>query len=303
MLTTREIEAALEATSPAPAPAEPEPESERFTPSSAALARRLADTTAPRARAQAPVSAADLRVARALSRAAGERALQREGDDAAATATPVATALKDTLAQLLGVYGPIDVNAALTAIHAAPLDQRRAALLDDTVQQLARARLTPELRTVLNAAMLEGAQKWVNPPRNDFFDFFVTNRGAGPLPAIASMNCWETILYSAYLAGALTVDWIVDFYRNALAAPDPNVLIWQQLGWVATLPTVPPAAPSAGQLLFYIDGGAPYPGHVALAIGGDQAISLWNQPHSVDTVQRIRIGDLAGTVHVATAPW
>jgi hypothetical protein len=38
-------------------------------------------------------------------------------------------------------------------------------------------------------------------------------------------------------------------------------------------------------------------------LGGDQAISLWNQPNNDMAVQRIRVTDLSGTVYVGDAPW
>jgi hypothetical protein len=61
-------------------------------------------------------------------------------------------------------------------------------------------------------------------------------------------------------------------------------------------------ATRSGQLLFYHDGGA-VPGHVAVSLGGDRAISLWNQPNHVDAVQRIRATDLPGTIYVGDPPW
>ena len=96
-------------------------------------------------------------------------------------------------------------------------------------------------------------------------------------------------------------------------------MIWQQLGFSTSLPTYAAPStsgtgggvgagsgttrtPSVGQLLFYHTGGA-VPGHVAVSLGGDQAISLWNQPNNVDAVQRIRVTDLAGTVYVGNPPW
>jgi hypothetical protein len=60
--------------------------------------------------------------------------------------------------------------------------------------------------------------------------------------------------------------------------------------------------PTVGQLLFYQTAG-PVPGHVALSLGGDEAISLWNQPHNDHHAQRIHVTDLAGTVHVGNPPW
>ena len=59
---------------------------------------------------------------------------------------------------------------------------------------------------------------------------------------------------------------------------------------------------TAGQLLFYFTGGQ-YHGHVAISLGGDQAVSLWNQPRGEYATQRIRVDELAGTVHIGNPPW
>jgi hypothetical protein len=42
---------------------------------------------------------------------------------------------------------------------------------------------------------------------------------------------------------------------------------------------------------------------VAVSLGGDQAISLWNQPNSIASVQRIQVTALPGTIHVGDPPW
>jgi hypothetical protein len=267
--------------------------------SSAALARRAAIRDGARMPATTAV-AGDAELARALARAT----LQRQGDGGTqAPSAPPATSLTDRLIAALSIYGPVDYAAILADIHAAPAAERRAALTNAQVRQLARGRLSPEAAVSVMSALLEGAQHWQNPPSNDFFDYFVTRKGTGTLPSTATMNCWEMILYSAYLTGVIGQAWIEQFYTDAFAAPDPNVLVWQRVGWSAALPTYPTVQPVAGQMLFYIDGGAPYPGHVAISLGGDQAISLWNQPHGEYATQRIRIDELAGTVHVGTPPW
>jgi hypothetical protein len=191
---------------------------------------------------------------------------------------------------------------------------------DSSLRDLINSRLGAQWAQTVFSSLLEGSQKWKNPPANDFFTFFVTNSGNGPLPNTATMNCWESIMYAAFLARQVTAAWIKTFYDTAVAAPDPNAMIWTQLRFSTALPTYAAPAtagtqggvgatgtgstrtPSAGQLLFYHSGGA-VPGHVAVSLGGDQAISLWNQPNNVDAVQRIRVTDLAGTVYVGDPPW
>ncbi|TMQ05401.1 MAG: DUF4157 domain-containing protein, partial [Deltaproteobacteria bacterium] len=231
----------------------------------------------------------------------------------ASTAAPVQMALSDTLRSSLEIYGPVNYNAIIEMIHAAPAAERQAAMNDATLRDLINTRLTAEWAQTVFSSLMEGSQKWKNPTGNDFFDFFVTRNGDGPLPNTATMNCWESILYAAFLARQVSASWIRTFYNTALGASDPNQMIWQQLGFSTSLPTYAAPStsgtgggvgagsgttrtPSVGQLLFYHTGGA-VPGHVAVSLGGDQAISLWNQPNNVDAVQRIRVTDLAGTVY------
>lgn len=239
---------------------------------------------------------------------------------AGATGAPVQMALADSLRGSLEIYGPVNYNALIDMIHAAPTAERQAAMNDSALRDLINSRLDRTSAQTVMSSLMEGSQKWQNPTANDFFTFFVTNNGNGPLPNTATMNCWESIMYAAFLAHQVTAAWIKTFYQTALAAPDPNAMVWTQLRFSTALPTYAAPStsgtgggigapgsgntrtPSAGQLLFYHTGGA-VPGHVAVSLGGDQAISLWNQPNNVDAVQRIRVTDLAGTVYVGDPPW
>jgi len=239
---------------------------------------------------------------------------------AATTGAAVQMTLSTTLRSSLEIYGPVDYNGIVAMVHAAPAAERQAAMNDSSLRDLINSRLGAQWAQTVFSSLLEGSQKWKNPPANDFFTFFVTNSGNGPLPNTATMNCWESIMYAAFLARQVTAAWIKTFYDTAVAAPDPNAMIWTQLRFSTALPTYAAPAtagtqggvgatgtgstrtPSAGQLLFYHSGGA-VPGHVAVSLGGDQAISLWNQPNNVDAVQRIRVTDLAGTVYVGDPPW
>ncbi|HEX7839552.1 MAG TPA: DUF4157 domain-containing protein [Kofleriaceae bacterium] len=238
----------------------------------------------------------------------------------ATTGAAVQMTLSTTLRSSLEVYGPVDYNGIVATIHAAPAAERQAAMNDSSLRDLINTRLSAQWAQTVFSSLMEGSQKWQNPPANDFFAFFVTNNGNGPLPNTATMNCWESIMYAAFLARQVSAAWIKTFYTTAIAAPDPNAMVWTQLRFSTALPTYAAPGtsgtqggvgasgtgntrtPSAGQLLFYHSGGA-VPGHVAVSLGGDQAISLWNQPNNVDAVQRIRVTDLAGTVYVGDPPW
>lgn len=204
--------------------------------------------------------------------------------------------------QTLDIYGPIDHDALLNDINAAPVAERRAALGNAALRTKIRSRFSGVWATTIMSALLEGSHSWKNPPSNDFFDYFVVNNGKGTVPNTSTMNCWESILYAAYMAGEIGAGWIVKFYKDALSAADPNVMIWSLLGWSAALPKYPATKPDMGQLVFYFTGGT-FPGHVALSMGGDDVMSLWNQPNNEYAVQRIKITDLSGTVYIGDAPW
>ena len=213
--------------------------------------------------------------------------------------------LPDTVRAMLEVYGPVHYDGLIAAIHAAPVAERQAVLNDANLRSLINSRLSQEWATTVMSSLLEGSQEWKNPTNNDFYNYFVNSNGQGTLPNTATMNCWESILYAAYLANQINANWIKQFYNNALSSGlDPNITIWSTLGWSTSLPKYnPKTKPQVGQLLFYHNQGDPYPGHVAISLGDDQAISLWNQPNNVDAVQRIRVNDLAGIVYMGNPPW
>jgi len=240
----------------------------------------------------------------------------------ATPAAPVQRALSATLRSSLEITGPVDYNAIVAMIHAAPTAERQAVVSDSALRDLINARMSPTAAQTVFSSLMEGSQTWRNPPSNDFYTYFVTNSGSGTVPNTSTMNCWESIIYAAYLAHQVSAAWIKTFYTTATSSPDPNAMIWQQLGFSTALPRYAPpttsgtggatstpglsttatVTPRAGQLLFYHSGGA-VPGHVAVSLGGDQAISLWNQPNNVDAVQRIQVTALAGTVYVGDPPW
>ena len=247
-------------------------------------------------------------------------ALAGPSHPSASHAAPVQLTLSTDLRASLEIYGPPNYNAIIDTIHRAPAAERQAAMNDSSLRDLINTRLGPTSAQTVFSSLMEGSQKWQNPPTNDFFDFFVTRNGNGPVPNTSTMNCWESIMYAAFLARQVSAAWIRTFYQTAMAASDPNAMVWQQLRFSTALPTyaAPSSSgtnggngaagtgntrtPSAGQLIFYLSSGT-IPGHVAVSLGGDQAISLWNQPNNVDAVQRIKVTDLSGTIYVGDPPW
>jgi hypothetical protein len=213
--------------------------------------------------------------------------------------------LADYIRGQVEVYGPPDLNGIMTAIRAAPMTERRAVVDDATLMRGIGTRFPRDYATTIASALLEGMYKWRNPTGNDFFRFFVLGTGPGPASPSSTMNCWESVMYAAFLVGAVSAAWIRSFYVSALAQPDPNAAAYALLGWSTALPTRNPAAgrePSVGQLVFYQQGSG-VPGHVALYLGGGRIMSLWNQPNGIDHVQEVGITEISGTIYYGNPPW
>jgi len=201
---------------------------------------------------------------------------------------------------------PPTAAALITAIRAAPAVERRAVLGDTDLMRLIGSKLGSRQATPVASALLEGTRKWKNPTDNDFFEYFYLNTGPGPRSTASTMNCWESIIYAAFLVNAVSADWVKKFYTDAFAAPDVNAAIWTLLGWTPALPVYKaagPAQPRTGQLVFYYTPGSPYPGHVAIYMGNGQVMSLWHSPNNIDKIQLINITDLAGRIQYGNAPW
>jgi len=212
----------------------------------------------------------------------------------------------ETQMKALAHQCPVVNDAYMQVIHDASDAERQAVLNNKTHMDNIKLNIGGDSATLVINALMVGSQEWVNPTGNDFFEHFVTNKKDSPLQNTSSMNCWESILYSAFLAGQINGDYIRNFYGQALKASDPTQMIWKQLGFNTSLAKYPATTPTAGQFIFYLPKGAPYPSHIALSHGGDSAVSLWNQPNNVDEVQKIKINDLvsSGTeVYIGNSAW
>jgi hypothetical protein len=197
-----------------------------------------------------------------------------------------------------------DYNVIRNEIANASPSERQTALADTTIRSLINSKLTAPFSVAVFSHLLLNSMYWRNPQNNDFFAYFVTNGGTGTLPNSATMNCWESIMYAAYLANKINASWIQSFYNTAFSSGgDPNVLIWSQLGWNAGLPTYPGTTPTEGQLIFYTGLGRPYPGHVAIAVDSTHVISLWSEPNNNYFVQRVNITAFSGVIQISNSPW
>src|SRR5438105_11552148 len=127
--------------------------------------------------------------------------------------------------------GALTAAQLAAAAHAAGTPQRQAVLNSDALGAVIRANLGADAFTVMSA-LLEGSQQWRNPPNNDFFAHFVNQGRDAPLPNAASMNCWESILYAAYLARLINADWIREFYYDEVNdRPTTAEENWAALGF------------------------------------------------------------------------
>lgn len=206
------------------------------------------------------------------------------------------------------LVGPIHVQGIIDTIRAASVAERQAVLSNSTVIALIRTTLTAVDASTIMSELLVGSQDWKNPPLSDFFTYFIVNRGTGLMPSLASMNCWESIMYAAYLAGQVDSAWIYSYYARAGALPgtttNPTPQLWAQLGYTATLPEVNASGiVSQGDLVFYTGTGASHPGHVAVYVGNDEVISLWNQPNGIRSIQRVSIHTFSGKIQFTAPPW
>jgi len=212
--------------------------------------------------------------------------------------------LGEKLDEALKVDKP-DANYIVDLIHFSPLDQRRAILGDAGRLKAIQDTLSKPDELVVTAALMEGSQDWVNPPRSDFYQHYYDGKGTAPTPT-SSMNCWEYTMFSALLAGQVDGPWVKKFYDRVWAAGDANWMVWNLLGYQGKAEHNDLSAtnrPKPGQLVFWTTPGRPYPDHVALAISDTEALSLWSEPNNTDTVQRIKFEDLKGDVTFGDPPW
>ncbi|HEV2782701.1 MAG TPA: hypothetical protein VGX25_25195 [Actinophytocola sp.] len=206
---------------------------------------------------------------------------------------------------LLSPPGRARLGRILRLVRSASVGQRTAVLNHHGLMTLIGTTLIPRHATAVASALLRGLLRWANPTGNDFYRYFAMGVGNLPASPATTMNCWESIMYAAYLVGAVSADYIRQFYLAALTDPNPTAAAYALLGWGPGLPTYDRAAgriPRTGMLVFYQTGGA-HPGHVAIYMGNGKVTSLWNEPRGIHRVQEIRIRDLPGTITFRDPPW
>lgn len=120
--------------------------------------------------------------------------------------------------------------AALQAIHSASLAERRA-VLNDTSQLNAIRHRAGANALVIVAALLEGSLQWRGPSGadpaqqyriaagSDFANWILgrNERRNRPTPT-STMNCWEGVMFAAYLAGRATYAQLLDLHDRMAGA-------------------------------------------------------------------------------------
>ncbi|TAE00446.1 MAG: hypothetical protein EAZ96_21185, partial [Oscillatoriales cyanobacterium] len=236
---------------------------------------------------------------------------QVPGNLFAGSGTPVnpPPTFKEQIQKLLNTGAIANYNRIIDLIiKNNSLDDLRSVVNDSRMRELIVGKFSskPEMATAIVAALLKGSQKWENPTANGFTTHFWDNK-PGFLQYTASMNCWEMIIYAAFLCGQLNADQVRIFMKKANYG-FPNFSGMAMMGYQESLPfyvtlsnskqpaTIRPLQP--GQLLFYRTSDRGNPDHVAIALGGGKAVSLWNQPNNIDRIQIINVLALEGSIQV-----
>jgi hypothetical protein len=178
---------------------------------------------------------------------------------------------------------------------------------DPGMRKLIADNLTSEQAIAIMAALLKGEQRWRNTP-NDFIPRFFNNDKdpEKTLPYNATLNCWEMILYAAFLCGQISGERIKKFLDNTY----PLQQQMKTMGYSRELPFYPGRGsndptktkfPQPGDLVYFQEN-TPFPGHVAISLFGSLVVSLWDQPDLKDgknnRIQIVGINEIGGSVRI-----
>ena len=162
----------------------------------------------------------------------------------------------------------------------------------------------PELSIPIVASLLKGEQRWSNP-NNHFTNHFLQNTEKA-LDFNDQMNCWEMILYAAFLCAQITGSQIKKFMESTY----PTGRQMATMGYSNDLPFYPGRGPNNSSKtktpqpgdLVYFRHFTPFPGHVAVLLSGSLVVSLWEYPNLGDgnynRIQIFDIKDLPGQVQI-----
>ncbi len=171
-----------------------------------------------------------------------------------------------------------------TAIIQAGLDHPQ-------IPQVNPENLAAQVADSMNSDDKVGHLNWVNDDANNTFRQWVRSE-AVQLTDNSSMNCWEAIFYSAYHAGLMTRDQILELYAELDRVGDYLVARIDE----SLAPKMP--------LFEVIESGGLQRGdiilttgwvgdHVAMSLGGNDVLSLWSRPNENLTLQRTTLPEIA----------
>jgi len=248
----------------------------------------------------------------------------------------------ETLEHMLGAIDPqsFDITTVLALIENASLVERQAILQNPEVLNLIRASAGDQAYIVM-AVLSIGSFRWLasqqgadgciaifltdplthEPRTNNFAQWICTvpnsnepsSQISPPNPLTGSMNCWEFVLFSAFLGGNITYDELDAVYSEVgtpITLEEHKQAIYTALGGEHSTEWNPCNDIPAGSIIFFDDGSNPI-AHVAIATGREingspELISLWDRPNTIDSVQFTTIEALNGsdyTINVAPNPW
>lgn len=248
----------------------------------------------------------------------------------------------ETLEHMLGALDPqsFDITMVLAMIENASLAERQAILQNPEVVDLIRANAGDQAYVVM-AALSIGSFRWLasqqgadgciaifltdplthEPRTNNFAQWICTipnpddpsSQISPPNPLTGSMNCWEFVLFSAFLGGNISYDELDAVYSEVgtpITLEEHKRAIYTALGGEGSTEWNPCDAILAGSIVFFDDGSNPT-AHVAIATGREingspEIISLWDRPNNIDSVQFTSIAALNSsdyTISVTPNPW
>ncbi len=152
-------------------------------------------------------------------------------------------------------------NKISALIFRSSQSERRTITQDPKMMRLIRDSFSskPELATPIAASLLTGEQRWSNPS-NDFTLHFSRDT-ENALSFDATMNCWEMILYAAFLCGQISGKQLKNFLDSTYPtlqqmktmgySRDPELPFYPTRKKDASSPT---KYPQPGDLVYFTDG-------------------------------------------------
>ncbi len=222
------------------------------------------------------------------------------------TAGVIQRVLKADIITLLDGQPHGTYDQFIAAIGASNPAQRLQVLKDKTLMNAIGTDFSKAHSLAIVGALQEGSFKWRAPGQNAFYNELymkievgMNNRGLNTILNVerlrATMNCWESVLFSLFLLGRLTEQKIYNLLYQGLELVGKldNTSVWSKLGYHTTEPLQDNANPAAGKLVYYLPQNAEgrltqsYPDHVAISLGGGNVASLWDQPDNLGFAQVI----------------